>query len=323
MEIGPLLKEWAESGYSDEKLDELKQRHPDVDWLVLAGKVMQVSADLEPRFERDIGSLWDKIERKVDGVEEPEEEEVVEETPVRPFRRKRSRIYGIVATLFLLAIVLIVVNSGGEDDLTKLVTGVAETDTVDFPDGTRVFLASGSTLRWDEENWSQKRHFDLEGEAFFDVAKGDRFTVGTGKGRIAVLGTEFNVRVRDRVLDVSCREGRVEVTYPNVKEQLGPGEFIQIGSDSKVTRGTISPSAVGTWTIGVFYYNGEALSRVFAEVHRQFDIEVDAIDQSIERIPCHGYFSNEDLEEAMKQLCIPLDLTYEIDKANKKVTVRR
>lgn len=321
MEIGALHKEWAETGFSDEKLAELKQRYPDADWLNLAGKVMETSANLQPKFERDVDSLWDRIERRVDGVEEPEEE-VEEEAPVRPLKRNRSRIYGIAATLFLLAIVLIALNIGGGNNLTECITGIAKTEVIDLSDGSRVHLASSSTLRWNEETWGENRHLDLEGEAFFEVEPGERFTVGTGKGRVTVLGTSFNVRVRDRILDVTCKTGRVEVTYPNVKEVLNPGEAIRIGANSKATRTTIDPKDIGSWQEGIFYYRGETMGRVFEEIQRQFKVQINVVGQSIESIPCNGYFTNEDLEGAMKQLCIPLGLTYEIDKDKKMVTVR-
>ncbi len=322
MEIGLLINEWAESGFSDEKLGELKQRYPEAEDLVLAGRIMQESRQLQPQFEQDLGVLWEKIERKVDGVEEPEPE-VSETAPPRPYRRLQNQVRGIVVTLFLLLVVLITVNGGGNGDLTEKVTRIGVSEVIDFPDGSQVYLGSSSTLRWNPDTWSQNRSLDLEGEAFFEVAAGSPFTVGTGKCRILVQGTSFNVRVRERVLDIACKTGGLSVSYPNVKEYLNAGQSIRIGADSKAERGTVAPGAIGAWREGRFAYQGEALSSVFAELHRQFNYQIDALDRSIEEIPFHGFFTNENLESALKQVCTPLSLSFQIDPARKWVNIRR
>jgi transmembrane sensor len=45
------------------------------------------------------------------------------------------------------------------------------------------------------DDWSKERTLSLEGEAFFEVQKGSKFSVVTSDGIVEVLGTSFDVTV--------------------------------------------------------------------------------------------------------------------------------
>jgi ferric-dicitrate binding protein FerR (iron transport regulator) len=64
-----------------------------------------------------------------------------------------------------------------------------------LPDSTGVWLNSNSTLRYPGAFDGRTRTVELDGEAFFDVAKrdGQSFVVKTGKYHVEALGTSFNV----------------------------------------------------------------------------------------------------------------------------------
>mgnify|MGYP002231370705 CR=1 FL=1 len=82
-------------------------------------------------------------------------------------------------------------------------------------DGSVVYLAQESTLQYPEHFATDKREVNLQGEAFFDVAKNHEqtFLIETGKVRIEVLGTAFNVRSHeDDSFQLSVQRGRVKVS---------------------------------------------------------------------------------------------------------------
>ena len=61
-------------------------------------------------------------------------------------------------------------------------------------DGTKVWLNSGTTLRYNSNFGEKERNVSLEGEAFFDVTKtGTPFKVKFKGKEVEVLGTRFNV----------------------------------------------------------------------------------------------------------------------------------
>ena len=51
----------------------------------------------------------------------------------------------------------------------------------------------GVKFQFDKKRFTDERIIQLRGEAFFEVEKGSRFVVQTGKGAVEVLGTSFNV----------------------------------------------------------------------------------------------------------------------------------
>ena len=107
---------------------------------------------------------------------------------------------------------------GGEIESLNLVTQEnRETSMLvtTLEDGSVVYLAQESTLKYPEHFATDKREVNLQGEAFFDVAKNHEqtFLIETGKVRIEVLGTAFNVRSHeDDFFRLSVQRGRVKVS---------------------------------------------------------------------------------------------------------------
>ena len=82
-------------------------------------------------------------------------------------------------------------------------------------DGSIVYLGQESVLQYPEHFATDKREVNLQGEAFFDVAKNHEqtFLIETGKVRIEVLGTAFNVRSHEGdFFRLFVQRGRVKVS---------------------------------------------------------------------------------------------------------------
>lgn len=99
-------------------------------------------------------------------------------------------------------------------------------------DGSIVYLAEKSTLKYPEHFATDKREVNLQGEAFFDVARKQRqrFTIETEKVRVEVLGTAFNVRSKDdSSFSLSVKRGKVRVS---LKEN---GQYVDVKAGETVT----------------------------------------------------------------------------------------
>lgn len=82
-------------------------------------------------------------------------------------------------------------------------------------DGSVVFLAKETSIRYPEHFVSDKREVSLQGDAFFDVAKNRErpFWIDTEQVKIEVLGTAFSVKsVEDAPFRLSVQRGTVRVT---------------------------------------------------------------------------------------------------------------
>ena len=96
-------------------------------------------------------------------------------------------------------------------------------NSFNLPDNSEVVLNSGSEIEYRKWNWSNNRALELNGEAYFKVAKGQKFEVNTSLGKVTVLGTQFNVKQRDNRFDVTCYEGKVKVTYGDTETIITKG----------------------------------------------------------------------------------------------------
>ena len=92
-------------------------------------------------------------------------------------------------------------------------TQYAERSEVRLPDNSEIILNADSRISYSDKNWKKERNVSLQGEAFFKVAKGQKFTVATKDGLETVLGTQFNVENRKGFFEVTCYEGLVSVMF--------------------------------------------------------------------------------------------------------------
>ncbi len=256
------------------------------------GEFLQGASNARIPKGRGKEAIWSKIE-----------EELESETKSIPIWRYVS----IAASIALVATLTFVSLNDSQPILIEQNTIAAESKTLSLPDGSQVILNANSSISYSED-WD--RIVALNGEAFFEVVEGGKFSVNTSIGSVEVLGTSFNVFARDSTFEVACKTGKVKVDIPtkSVSELITPGESIRLESDT-VKKTKIDENLVGRWQAGVFYFSDQRLSDVLREVERQFDVKVNLSD-STDYI-FNGYFTNKDVESALEMVCLPLGLGYQ------------
>jgi transmembrane sensor len=148
-----------------------------------------------------------------------------------------------------------------------------EKTTFSLPDNSEVVLNSGSEIHYKKWNWDNNRHLELKGEAYFRVAKGRRFEVHTNLGKVSVLGTQFNVKVRKNRFDVVCYEGRVKVNYANTQVLLTHGQSVSFENGKQVKRNIIAMQP--EWMDNQICFYRENISSLLDEVQRQYNITIE------------------------------------------------
>ena len=111
---------------------------------------------------------------------------------------------------------------------TTFTTQLAQQTTIELPDASSVTLNAMSSIKYQEDSWNKNREVSLQGEAYFQVAKGATFDVITNQGVVRVLGTQFTVKQRDSYFEVQCFEGKVGVINGDVITELLPGDAFRI-----------------------------------------------------------------------------------------------
>lgn len=131
-----------------------------------------------------------------------------------------AMIAGVIFTLTLWS------TSEPDADTRNFVTQEnqeAATLVKTLEDGSVVYLAQASTLQYPEHFDTDKREVNLQGEAFFDVAKKPEqtFLIDTEKVRVEVLGTAFDVRSNENTpFSLSVLRGKVKVSLKQGSQTL-------------------------------------------------------------------------------------------------------
>lgn len=147
-----------------------------------------------------------------------------------------------------------------------------EKTTFLLPDNSEVVLNSGSEIEYKKWNWDNHRNLELRGEAYFKVAKGEKFEVKTSLGKVAVLGTQFNVKARKNRFDITCFEGRVKVNYKDKEIILTHGQSVTFENNNQVN--SIATSTKPEWLENKIAFNKENLANILEEIQRQYNVSI-------------------------------------------------
>jgi len=149
-----------------------------------------------------------------------------------------------------------------------------------LPDGTKVWLNAVSSLRFPTSFFGQERRVELNGEAFFDVARNRKgpFVVQAGNMAVKVLGTQFDIMAYadEAIHRTTLVEGKVLVARGAEEQVVTSGQQAIIGEDSASVVLDANPDIdkAIAWRSGSFKFSEADIRSLMREVSRWYDIEV-------------------------------------------------
>ena len=211
----------------------------------------------------------------------------------------------------LAAALLILVTSAyflWYNSSTTFETALAQTQTFQLPDHSEVVLNAGSKVSFKENKWERNRDLDLEGEAYFQVQKGETFSVHTSDGIVKVLGTHFNVKQRDHYFEVRCYEGLVSVTHKDKTVKLPPGKTFRL-IDNHIENVPDFKADGPSWLQQESSFENIPLAQVISELERQYklSIKLEGVDS---KVLFTGSFTHKNEKVALDAITIPLQIGY-------------
>ena len=144
-----------------------------------------------------------------------------------------------------------------------------------LPDGTRVWLNAGSSIRFPTNFSGNRREVEMTGEVYFEVKHQDHqpFVVHAGNSQIEDIGTHFNVNAYsdEPEMKTTLIEGAVRIK----DVVLRPGE--QLGLDSNGREQLVSHADIDeamAWKNGLFVFNGADIETVMRSIGRWYDVSI-------------------------------------------------
>jgi transmembrane sensor len=150
-----------------------------------------------------------------------------------------------------------------------------------LPDGSRVWLNSGSSIRFPTAFIGKERIIELKGEAFFDIRGNKKmpFIVKTNMSMdIRVLGTQFNVMAYDdeKSINTTLLEGSVQLLKESGTAFLEPGQAAILNKGTgKIKVETADVDEAVAWKDGYFMFSNENIESIMRKVSRWYNVEVD------------------------------------------------
>lgn len=150
--------------------------------------------------------------------------------------------------------------------------------TLKLSDGTIVYMNAMSSLRFPVHFKGNRREVELEGEAYFEVSKGQKpFIVKTHDLTVEVLGTVFNISsyTDDAMTRATLVEGSVRVTdnISGGKLLLKPSEQAAFDKETgTMSVGTVDIEQFTAWKSGYFYFKDWRLEDIMNHLARWYDI---------------------------------------------------
>lgn len=200
--------------------------------------------------------------------------------------------------------------------ITEVAVTKGEHTEYQLPDGSIVTMNADSKITFKKNSFTNDRFLNLDGEAFFTIKRGKKFTINTKFADIRILGTSFNVFAREDLFKVSCVTGKVSVTSGNQSVILTPGESVTMEKGLLIKQVEKNIKTIASWRIGEFVFDNAPLSSVFGEIERQFNVNFVVTKQMNDKY-YSGSFTNKNLVNALDVVCIPMELNYEIGSNSK------
>lgn len=215
-----------------------------------------------------------------------------------------------------------------QNTMNKLLVPYGKQSTITLPDGTRVWLNSGSTLEFPTQFHGKKREIYLStGEIYIEVTpnKTKPFYVRTSDFNIMVHGTTFNVSTyADSPKSVILVEGSVSVTAENQKEFfLSPNEQAIYSANGGFDKKKVNINSLTSWKDGYLIFEDTPITEVLNQIKRYYNLSFSYNENTnLTGKTCTGkIILSKDLDNVMTTIALISSTTYK--KINDQIYITK
>lgn len=227
----------------------------------------------------DKAAVWKNIQREI--------RHKAKQIPLYP-RTLLIRIAAVAAVIALIAGFSLSFLFKGDDSWVAsrfenvVMAPSGQKSQLILPDGTQVWLNSGSRLSYNYAFNTRDRVVNLEGEAYFDVMKNEQlpFIVKTTAVDVKVLGTSFNVQAYTDEEDVrvALLHGKVSLLSAvgqDLLTYLSPGQVATV-SKNDLSCQVISCDAEleSSWHQNILKFDGVSAGDVWKKLERWYGVHI-------------------------------------------------
>jgi transmembrane sensor len=186
-----------------------------------------------------------------------------------------------------------------------------------LPDGTVAVISNNSRLKYPNEFTEASREVILNGEAWFNVTPNPAqpFIITAGPLHIKVIGTSFNVRTNNDIIEVSVKTGTVRI-YNNTDSltiTAGQKGIYQISTRRFALKEKFNPNEVG-YATKCFNFENATLKEITDQLQKAYGIKIIISNKNLENCTLSSSFDNKPIEYIFEVLAITLNIQYRIEQ---------
>ncbi len=195
-----------------------------------------------------------------------------------------------------------------------------------LPDGSSVLMNEGSELSYSPDSFEKgSRQVTLKGEAYFDIthAPGKPFLVRTGPVTTRVLGTAFNVNMKQKEVVVTVTRGLVEVGGGDrVYARIRPDEQITVDTETQqYNTASVSAAETVTWKNAYLVFDNIDLEEAGKLIADHYGVELSFTHAEATKCRITASFLNEeDLGTVLKVISAMIGASYTIEGSKALIT---
>ena len=203
--------------------------------------------------------------------------------------------------------------------IEKVTTPYGARTNFKLPDGSEVWLNSGSTISFPKQ-YGDIRKVELTGQAFFEVVKdGKPFIVKTNLGTIEVMGTSFDVQAyTDEPFETTLVEGSVKVNNnTNRLAILKPGQQSVISPANEFSIKEVNTELSTSWREGKLMFVKEPFANVARELERWYNVKIELQGERLKKLGYTGTIEMETFGEVLELINTTTPIKYKFDKTTR------
>ncbi len=228
-----------------------------------------------------------------------------------------------VAAILIIPAILLVAVQYNQNSIRKssiayqeIMSPLGMNSKITLPDGSVVWLNSGSKLKYPVEFYADVREVQLYGEAFFKVQSDKKhpFIVSTKNLQVIATGTSFNIEsyCKDSISAVTLLEGKLDVKIgEKITQHIDPNQrFLYNYNTSKYAVTKTDANHWCVWKDGILAFRDEPLEDVFKRIGRTYNVDLVVKDKTVARQLYRATFEGESLDEILRLLKMSAPIKY-------------
>ncbi|MDU1905522.1 MAG: FecR family protein [Dysgonomonas sp.] len=248
---------------------------------------------------------------------------------IKPHIRKKSKkvdfiiYWQRIASIMLLPLLALsayfILKDSGKieysETFQEIFTPYGSRSLIDLPDGSKVWLNAGSSLKYPIKFTDNSRKVFLEGEGYFEVQsdKENPFIVQTKSMDIKATGTKFNIEAykNDTTTAVTLVSGAVDILFGKKEESLSPGERIHYNNQNSSYKVKQTDTFKWcSWKDGIYAFRNDPLADVFKKLGQTYNIDFIIKDKEIAQYVYRATFEGESLDQILHLLQVSAPIRY-------------